>query len=43
MNVTWDTLDWEALERLRAGFLAAEPSRRAYWKSDADLASYDFT
>lgn len=43
MNVTWDTLDWEALDRLRTGFLAAEPSRRAYWKSDADLACYDFT
>jgi SAM-dependent methyltransferase len=43
MMPTWETIDWEALDRLRTGFLAAEPSRRAYWKSPSDLANYDFT
>ena len=41
--MTWDELDWDALDRLRQGFLAAEPSRRAYWKSTSDLACYDLT
>lgn len=43
--VTWDNLDWPALDRLRQTFLSgptpAEP--RSYWESLSDLASYDFT
>ncbi len=41
--MTWDELDWTALDRLRAHFIRGTPSGEAYWKSAADLASYDFT
>lgn len=41
--LTWETLDWEILDRLRQGFLAPQRSGRAYWQSEADLAHYDFT
>lgn len=41
--LTWETLDWEILDRLRQGFLAAQRPNRPYWQSDADLAHYDFT
>lgn len=36
-------LDWQALERLRARFLAGQPGRGPYWESDAELAAYDAT
>lgn len=36
-------VDWQTLERLRAVFLEGAPVRGAYWKSRADLASYDAT
>lgn len=42
-EITWDTLDWTALERLRRGFLAGVGSASAYWQSPADLANYDLT
>ena len=42
-EVTWDTLDWAALERLRAGFLAGDGAAGAYWQSAADVAAYDLT
>lgn len=41
--LTWETLDWEALDRLRETFLAGRPTGASYWQSSADLANYDFT
>ena len=41
--LTWDTLDWEALDRLRERFLASRPAGVPYWQSTSDLANYDFT
>ncbi len=41
--MTWEDLDWPALDRLRAGFLEGAPNSGPYWKSTSDLASYDFT
>jgi SAM-dependent methyltransferase len=42
-KITWDTLDWAALDRLRDTFLAAEPGCANYWMSRSDLENYDFT
>lgn len=39
----WDTLDWSALDRLRAGFLDARPTDAPYWQRESDLAAYDLT
>ncbi|HAM70342.1 MAG TPA: hypothetical protein DCM86_01715 [Verrucomicrobiales bacterium] len=39
----WDRVDWEALARLRAGFLGGSAGETDYWKSESDLASYDLT
>jgi hypothetical protein len=36
-------IDWAALERLRAAFLAGTAGRAPYWTSSTDLASYDAT
>jgi SAM-dependent methyltransferase len=41
--MTWEDLDWPALDRLRAGFLENATADGPYWKSASDLASYDFT
>ena len=41
--MTWDQLDWAALDRLRDGFLRGTAANGPYWKSESDLASYDFT
>ena len=41
--MTWNELDWSALDRLRAGFLDGAAGRAPYWKSTDDLASYDLT
>ena len=41
--INWDTIDWAALERLRAGFLAGNAGSEDYWRSESDLASYDLT
>lgn len=41
--MTWEQLDWSALDRMRELFLRAEPVREAYWRTESDLASYDFT
>jgi hypothetical protein len=41
--MTWDQIDWAALDRLRAGFLNGGATRGPYWASPADLASYDLT
>ena len=39
----WDTIDWGALERLRAGFIAGQAGATDYWRSENDLVSYDQT
>lgn len=41
--MTWNELDWSALDRLRQRFLQASASKEPYWQSPSDLASYDFT
>ena len=41
--LSWDTLDWAALDRLRDTFLAGKPPAGSYWSSLSDLANYDFT
>jgi len=41
--LSWQTLDWAALDRLREIFLTGRPSGAAYWSSLYDLANYDFT
>ena len=41
--LTWETLDWGALDRLRETFLARRPDGANYWQSAGDLANYDFT
>jgi hypothetical protein len=42
-NVTWDTLDWTSLHRLRETFLAGAGGNRDYWRNERDLAGYDLT
>ena len=39
----WDAIDWAALERLRAGFIAGSAGATDYWRRESDLASYDLT
>jgi SAM-dependent methyltransferase len=41
MNVS--AIDWKALERMRAAFLAGTAGTTDYWQSEADLAAYDAT
>lgn len=41
--MTWDDLDWAALDRLRARFLAGPGGAGPYWENTDELASYDFT
>ena len=41
--MTWEELDWPALERLRDKFLRGAAVTESYWESAGDLASYDFT
>ena len=41
--LSWETLDWVRLDRLRTKFLAREGSSAPYWTSREDLANYDFT
>lgn len=41
--MTWDEIDWKALDRLRDGFLSGTAADGPYWRSRSDLASYDFT
>ncbi len=43
MSVTWETLDWEILDRLRATFLTDAKSAGPYWHTITDLECYDFT
>ena len=41
--MTWDTLDWSVLDRLRETFLASKTGGGSYWNSLHDLANYDLT
>ena len=41
--MNWDAIDWVALERLRAGFIAGNAGAADYWRSESDLVSYDLT
>jgi hypothetical protein len=41
--MTWEELDWAALDRLRDGFLSGQAAAGPYWQSASDLAAYDFT
>ena len=36
-------IDWTALERMRAAFLAGTAGAADYWRNEADLAAYDAT
>lgn len=42
-DITWETLDWPALDRLRDVFLQRTPAGGVYWNSLEDVANYDFT
>src|SRR5256885_5486417 len=42
-KITWDTLDWAALDRLRDTFLEGMPVGAGYWTSESDLENYDLT
>ena len=43
-SLSWETLDWRILDRLRERFLeGGEPGGASYWTSWSDLANYDFT
>jgi hypothetical protein len=41
--MTWDELDWAALDRLREKFLHGGAAAGPYWEDAADLAAYDAT
>jgi hypothetical protein len=41
--MNWETLDWEALDRLRETFLTDAKTAGPYWHTVTDLESYDFT
>ncbi|MBE7536810.1 MAG: hypothetical protein HS122_00165 [Opitutaceae bacterium] len=41
--MTWDSLDWSILDRLRTQFLDRTISSGAYWRTSDDLAAYDLT
>jgi len=41
--MTWNDLDWPALDRLRESFLNGTAAAGPYWRDAAELASYDFT
>jgi hypothetical protein len=41
--LSWETLDWSTLDRLRDQFLSGTPVQGSYWNSRSDLANYDFT
>src|SRR5215212_3595641 len=41
--MTWEDVDWKALDRLRQRFLSAPGTGGAYWETAEDLASYDLT
>ena len=42
-ELTWETIDWNALDRLRGAFLSGTGTSGVYWQARSDLASYDLT
>jgi hypothetical protein len=38
-----ESIDWEALDRMRTAFLEGAAGKSDYWQSESDLASYDAT
>jgi hypothetical protein len=43
VSTTWETLDWEVLDRLRETFLSGDKTAGPYWHTITDLECYDFT
>jgi len=41
--MTWESLDWEVLDRLRETFLTGDKTTGPYWHTITDLECYDFT
>jgi hypothetical protein len=41
--MNWESLDWEALDRLRENFLSGAAAQRPYWHTITDLECYDAT
>ena len=41
--MNWETIDWNALERMRTAFLQNTAGAADYWQSESDLESYDAT
>ena len=41
--MTWESLDWEVLDRLRENFLSGAAANGPYWHTLTDLECYDFT
>lgn len=41
--MTWESLDWEVLDRLRETFLSGDKTAGPYWHTITDLECYDFT
>lgn len=41
--MNWDVVDWDVVDRLRAGFLEGTAGKNDYWRSESDLATYDET
>jgi hypothetical protein len=41
--MNWESLDWEALDRLRETFLSGDKTTGPYWHTITDLECYDFT
>ncbi len=41
--MTWESLDWEVLDRLRETFLTGDKTAGPYWHTITDLECYDFT
>ncbi|HVM63136.1 MAG TPA: small ribosomal subunit Rsm22 family protein [Verrucomicrobiae bacterium] len=41
--MTWENVDWKALQRLRAAFLDGSAGGQDYWRDERDLTSYDLT
>jgi ribosomal protein RSM22 (predicted rRNA methylase) len=41
--MNFDTIDWDALSRMRFAFLSGTAGAQDYWQSESDLAAYDAT
>ena len=41
--MSWDAIDWAALDRMRTAFLQSTAGAADYWQAESDLASYDTT